>query len=156
MKKVETVVNNKEPKRTSKWLIVLIVIFATLLTLLPIVGVIYVFFECENSVYNEFEETELGEIYLKKDIKIYDVESFYSEEENSYYVKGYLENTSKNDLEFICIEYFVYDNNGVLLGTAYASIDNLESNTKWKFKAIYSDIDSNEISKFELSKVEFY
>lgn len=114
------------------------------------------FFEFENSVYTEFEENKNGDIVLKKDIKIYDFDGFYDEEEKSYYVQGYLENNSKNDIEFVYIEYFVYDKNDVLLGTAYGSVDNLKANNKWKFKAIYSDIDSNEVSRFELSKVEFY
>ena len=86
----------------------------------------------------------------------YQPRSFYNEEENSYYIQGYFENKSKNDIEFIYIEYLVYDENDVLLGTAYCSIDTLKANTKWKFKAVYSDFDSNEASKFELSKVEFY
>ena len=156
MKKEDSVVYNEKPKRTNKWVMVLIVVVATLFTVLPFGLVIYSFFAFENSVYTEFEEKENGDISIKKDIKVYDVEGFYNEEEKSYYVQGYLENKSKSDLEFINIEYSVYDKEDTLLGTAYASIDSLKANTKWKFKAIYSDIDSSEISRFELSEVEFY
>ena len=154
-KNKESVVN-REPKRTSKWLIVLIVVVASIFTILPIVGMIYAIFEFDNSVYTEFKKNETGETVIKKDILIYDSEGFYNEEEKSYYIQGYFENKSKNDIEFIYIEYLVYDENDVLLGTAYCSIDTLKADTKWKFKAVYSDFDSDEASKFELSKVEFY
>lgn len=156
MKKEESVVVNKEPKRTSKWLIAVIVVIATLFTILPIIGMVYIAFEFDDYIYTEFEQDKLGRIFIKEDIMINNVEGFYNDEEKAYYVQGYLENNSENDLEFIYIEYYVYDENDVLLGTATASVDTLKANTKWKFKAIYSDIDGSEINKFELSKVEFY
>lgn len=152
----EVIVNNVKPKRTSKWLVVLIVVVASIFTILPIVGMIYAFFEFDNSVYTEFKENESGQIVVKKDIVIYDSKGFYNEEEKAYYVQGYLENNSKNDIEYLYIEYLVYDKEGTLLGNAYGNVDILKAGTKWKFKAIYSDFDSNEASKFELSKVEFY
>lgn len=42
--KKENVVYTEKPKRTSKWLVVLIVIVASLFTILPIVGMVYAFF----------------------------------------------------------------------------------------------------------------
>ena len=152
----DIIVNNVKPKRTSKWLVVLIIVVASIFTILPIVGMVYAIFEFDNSVYTEFKENESGEIVVKKDILIYDSEGFYNEEEKAYYVQGYLENNSKNDIEYLNIEYLVYDKEGTLLGNAYGNVDILKAGTKWKFKAVYSDFDSDEASKFELSKVEFY
>ena len=62
---------------------------------------VYAFFQFENYVYTEFKYNESGETVIKKDISIYDSEGFYNEEENSYYIQGYFENKSKNDIEFI-------------------------------------------------------
>lgn len=156
MEKEKNVVDKIEAKRTSKWLVVLIIVIATIFTVLPIVGMVYAIFVFEDNIYTEFKQEDSGIISVNKDIKISNVEGFYNEEDDSYYVQGYLDNSSKNNLEFLYIEYLVYDKNDVLLGTAYCSVDNLKSNTKWKYKAIYSDIDSSEISRFELSRVEFY
>lgn len=156
MKKEESVVYNEKPKRTNKVLVAIIIIVASIFTILPIVGMVYAFLEFDNYVYTDFEETGNGEIVVKKDVSISDVNGLYNEEDETYYIQGYLENTSDDDITSIYIEYLVYDSNDVLLGTAFCGVDNLGSNTKWKFKAIYSDIDSNEVSRFELSQVEIY
>jgi len=146
----------KEPKRTSKLVIALIVIFTTVLTILPIVAFICFIFFFDEGVYTEFKENKYGEIIVEDDVKIYNVDSYYDNVSGNYYVQGYLENLDDEEIEYISIEYSVFDRNNDLLGTAYASIDYLDANTKWKFKAIYSDIDSNEVYRYELSEVEIY
>ena len=150
------VVVSREPKRTSKWVIAIIVIFTTIFTILPIAGIAFMFFYFDDMVYTEFKETSNGEIIVEDELKIYGVESFYDEVNNSYYIQGYLENISDEELEYISLEYDVYDKDDVLLGTAYGSLDFLKVDAKWKFKAIYADIDSSEVTKFELSSVEVY
>ena len=150
------VVVSREPKRTSKWVIVLIVVFTMIFTILPIVGIAFMFFNFDNGIYTEFKETSTGEIFVEDELKIYGIESFYDEASNSYYIQGYLENISDEEHKFISLEYDVYDKDGILLGTAYGSLDFLKVDAKWKFKAIYTDIDSNEVTRFELSSIEVY
>lgn len=146
----------KEPKRTSKWLIAIIVVFATIFTILPFAGVAFMFFYFDDGIYTEFKEKSNGDIIVEDELRIYDVESFYDEISNNYYIQGYLENISGEELEYISLEYYVYDKDDVLLGTAYGSLDYLKIDAKWKFKANYMDVDSNEATKFELSSVEVY
>lgn len=146
----------KEPKRTNKLVVVLIVIFTVVLTFLPIIGIMYLVFFSDSVFNTEFKENNYGEIIVDDDAKISNVDGYYDNVSNNYYVQGYLENLDDDKIEFVSIEYLVYDKNNVLLGTAYASIDNISANTKWKFKAIYDGIDSNEVVKYELSSVELY
>lgn len=143
----------KEPKKTSKWLIVLIVIIVILVYALPIIG--FVLTLNENYMFTEFKVKD-NITYVKDNVKIYDTTGFYNEDNKSYYVQGYLENISDVNYDVVSVEYLVYDKDNSLLGTAYASIDNLKKDGKWKFKAIYEDIDSSEVAKFELSTVELY
>lgn len=156
MKNDGSIIYDETPKKKKKGLIILIVLVATIFTVLPLIFMVYAIFNFENSVYTEFEESESGEVLLKKDTKIYEVEGFYNESDKTYYIQGYLENLTKEEIGYVTIEYLVYDDEDALLGTAYASIDSLKGNSRWKFKAIYFDIDSNEVSRFELSKVEMY
>lgn len=154
--KKEEVVNQKEVKGTNKWVVLLILVFTTIFTVLPIVAMICFIFLFDEGIYTEFKENKYGEIMVKDDARIYGVESYYDEASNNYYIQGYLENLDDEEIEYISIEYSVYDRNNVLLGTAYAGVDYLGANSKWKFKAIYSDIDSNEVVRYELSSVELY
>ena len=146
----------KEPKRTNKLVIALIIIFTTVLTFLPIVFIVALILFDDKVFNTEFKENNYGEIIVDDDARIYHVEGYYDNATGNYYIQGYLENLDNDKLEYVSIEYLVYDKDNVLLGTAYASIDNLSANTKWKFKAIYGDIDSSEVYKYELSSVDLY
>ena len=143
----------KEPKKTSKWLIVLIIILVILSYGLTIFG--FVVTLNENYMFTEFKVKD-NITYVEDKVKIYDVTGFYNEDSKTYYIQGYLENISDVRYDVVSVEYLVYDKDNTLLGTAYASIDGLKKDGKWKFKAIYEDIDSSEVVKFELSKVELY
>lgn len=158
MKKGENLLNQRDPKRTSKWLVVVIVVFSTILTILPIVAMVFMFmfFDFDEGIYDQFEENKYGEIVVDDDVRIYGVESYYDEVYNNYYIQGYLENLDDEGIEYVSVEYSLYDKNDVLLGSAYSEIDYLKANGKWKFKVIYSDVDSQEVVTYELSEVEFY
>lgn len=155
MKKDNSVVYDGKPKTTSKWLIVLIIVLAVIFTVLPIAGVIYAIVE-DSSIVTEFERNDNDEVLLKKNIVISNETGIYNEDDGTYYIQGYLQNNSEDNLNYARIEYFVYDKNNNLLGTADCTITNLKQNIKWKYKATYYSIDSSEISKFELSRVELY
>ena len=73
----------KEPKRTSKWLIVLIVIIVILVYALPIFG--FVVTLNENYMFTEFKVKD-NITYVKDKVKIYNVTGFYNEDNKSYYV----------------------------------------------------------------------
>lgn len=143
----------KQPKGTSKWVIVLIIIVVILFYALPIVG--FVLTLNENYMFTEFKVKD-NITYVKDKAKIYDTTGFYNEDNECYYVQGYLENISDVSYDVVSVEYLVYDKDDTLLGSVYASIDGLKTDGKWKFKAIYDDIDSDEVSRFELSQVELY
>ena len=156
MKKQDNLVVQKEPKRTSKWVIALIVIFSVICTILPIIAVVFLLIFFDESVYTEFEENNYGEILVDDDARIYGVESYYDLDNDSYCIQGYFENLDDEEIDYVYIEYLLYDKNDVLLGSATAYVDNLKANGKWKFKATYYDIDSREVAKYELSSVEIY
>lgn len=143
----------KEPKWTSRWVVVLIVIIVILVYALPILG--FVLTLNENYMFTEFKVKD-NITYVKDSAKIYDTTGFYNEDNKSYYVQGYLENISDVSYDVASVEYLVYDKDDALLGTVYASIDGLKKDGKWKFKTIYDDIDSSEVVRFELSMVELY
>lgn len=156
MKKEEKLVSQREPKRTSKWVIALIVVFSTICTILPFIAMIFLFIFFDEGIYTEFEETKYGEILVDDDARIYGVESYYDEKSNTYYVQGYFENLDDEEIEYVYIDYLLYDKNDALLGSATASVDYIKANGKWKFKAAYYDVDSSEVAKYELSSVELY
>ena len=146
MKKDNSVVYDGKPKTTSKWLIVLIIVLAVMF---------YAIVE-DSSIVTEFERNDNDEVLLKKNIVISNETGIYNEDDGTYYIQGYLQNNSEDNLNYARIEYFVYDKNNNLLGTADCTITNLKQNIKWKYKATYYSIDSSEISRFELSRVELY
>lgn len=143
-------------KTTSKPVLIGLVIGIGLLYILFFVGMFYLMFKLDTSVHTEFEKNSYGEIIVDNNVKVYGTSGLYLDSVESYYVQGYLENNSNNDIEFVAVEYNVYDMNNTLLGTADAYIEVVNSNTKWKFKAIYSGIDASKVIRYELSKVEFY
>lgn len=144
-------------KTTRKPVLIGLVIGGTLLYILFFVGMFYLMFKLDTSVHTDFEKNQYGEIIVDNNVKIYGTSGLYLDSVESYYVQGYLENNNNyHDIEFVTVEYNVYDMSNTLLGTADAYIEVVNSNTKWKFKAIYSGIDASKVSRYELSKVEFY
>lgn len=84
-----------------------------------------------------------------------DVVGYYNNEEDKYYVEGYLHNNTDRVYLGIQITYTIYDIKGNVLGESYAYISKLESNKTWNFKSIYDEVDSKDALKFELSEVSF-
>ena len=84
-----------------------------------------------------------------------DVVGYYNNEEDKYYVEGYLHNNTDRVYLGIQITYTIYDIKGNVLGESYAYISKLENNKTWNFKSIYDEVDSKDALKFELSEVSF-
>lgn len=148
----------EEKKKDKKLILVVIIsIVYTLLTVFPTIFFIGALVFLDSS-YPSYEEKADGSVEInnndmtiKKDIK-----NYYDEETNAYYIEGYLVNNTDNKIDYITIEYNLYDISNNLLGSADASISNLDKNGTWKFKAIYFDKnDAKQVVKIKLSNVSY-
>lgn len=141
-------------KKTKKWQIILIVVLAMIIYLLPIVSIFVISYFEEKAktfeVKDNIVEIAKGKLMIEK------VESFYDEEDETYYITGYLKNKTENEYSFLDISYRLYDKEGNVLGEATAYLDNLSSKKTWKFKATYSEIDANEVDHFEFLGIDYY
>ena len=92
----------------------------------------------------------------KGNITIDNVTSYYNAEDSSFYIVGYAHNNSNKSFSGVTLTYRIYDQNGVILGDSTAYLDNFEKGKVWKFKIIYSDIDSKEVGNIEFINVDTY
>ena len=96
-------------------------------------------------------------VYIDKGkITIDNVSSYYNEEEELYYIIGYAHNNSDKSFSGVTLTYRIYDKNGVILGDSTTFLDNFEKGKVWKFKIIYSDIDSKDVGNVEFINVDTY
>lgn len=141
-------------KKTKKWQIILIVVLAMIIYVLPIAGIFVLsYFEEKTKTFevkDKIIEISKGKLIIEN------VDSFYDEEDKTYYVTGYLKNTTEKEYDFIDISYRLYDKDGNILGDAAAYLDNLGSKKTWKFKAIYTNIDAKEVEKVEFLEIDYY
>lgn len=70
----------------------------------------------------------------------------------SYYIEGYLKNTSNEKFDYIQITYTAYDKDGNTLGTCLDNNSGLEANGRWKFKAACID-DVENIKSYKLTEI---
>ena len=70
----------------------------------------------------------------------------------SAYITGTLTNNTDRDLDYIQVEYVLYDADGAQIGTALANTNNLKAGGAWKFEAAAFE-DGAEIASFELADV---
>lgn len=70
-----------------------------------------------------------------------------------YYIEGYIQNNTEKEYSYVQVEFNLYDEEGALIGTALDNINNLEANSKWKFKAV-SLLTSDETSKVASYKLK--
>lgn len=140
-------------KKTSKVAMVLLIILAILIMYgIPIALGIWGVFS-ENV---EFEEKNNKIIVNNKDIVISDIISYYDEENNIYYVEGFLKNNDEDVCNYLYITFNVYDANGNVLGEASANINSLASKDTWKFKARYEENDAKYATNYKFTSIEFY
>jgi len=73
---------------------------------------------------------------------------------SGYYVKitGELTNNTDKDVNYIQVEYVLYDASGAQVGTAYATTTNLKAGGMWRYEAV-STKEPSEIASFELADV---
>lgn len=147
MNKEENVLEVK-PKKTSKWIIVLIVI-GCLYYLVPL-GLFFVAmvtdnFKTEYKVLNDGTvEIDKNKLTILKDIR-----GYYNEEKRAYYIEGKIKNNTDKDYNGINIDYYLYNERGEVLGEASTYLQKLGANKTWNFKVIYDEVDAREVFKFE-------
>lgn len=72
-----------------------------------------------------------------------------------YYVEGYVQNNTDKEYTYVSIEFNLYDADGAIVGTASDYIDNLEANSKWKFKAssLTTSEETASIASYKLKEI---
>ena len=141
-------------KKKKNTLIVILVIIGILIYISPIIMVVAGIFldtvETKYEINNNIVSIDKGKITVDN------VSSYYNEEDNSYYIIGYAHNNSNKNYSNLSLKYRMYDKNGVILGDSLAYLDEFKTNKVWKFKIIYSDIDSKDVDKIEFIGVDIY
>lgn len=145
----------KENKKTSKWMMVLLIIIASIFTFAPfIIFGLALFFESNT----KYEINDNGTISINKNSLTIssDIKGYYDEKNDVYYIEGYLKNNKNKEFGYADITYIVYDKDNNILGEATASISKIQKNGTWKFKAIYSENDAAEVKDFKISDIQIY
>ncbi len=151
MKKEEefqTQIIDTKPKKTSKWIIALIVI-GCLYYIVPL-GLFFVAMITDNFKvdYKIMEdgtvEIDKNKLTIQKDVK-----GYYNEEKNAYYIEGKVKNNTKKDYDGINIDYYLYNEEGEVLGSAGTYFQKLGPGKTWSFKIIYEDVDASKVYSFE-------
>lgn len=144
-----------EKKKDKK--IILVIIIAVIWTLLPAIfftGMIFLADEFDYSNYIEEADGSIniedGDLIIKEGVK-----NYYDSVRDIFYVEGYLVNNTDEDLEYILVEYTLYDINNNILGTAEAYLNKLEAKGTWKFKATYEENDAKQVIKVKISNIEY-
>lgn len=140
--------------KKKKWPIVLACILGFVMYIGPFFLVIISLFI--ESIPTKFEIKD-NNVYIDKgNIVIDNVTSYYSSDDNSYYVIGYAHNKSKKTYNNLALTYRLYDKDGIILGDSLGNVEELKEGKTWKFKIVYSDIDSNEVDSIEFIGVDIY
>ncbi len=140
---------NFEPKKkTSKWIIALVVL-GCLYYIVPIglftIALITDRFNVEYKVMDDGSiQIDKKKLTVQKDVK-----GYYNEEKKAYYIEGKLTNNTDKDYNGIDISYYLYNESGEVLGEAGTYIQRLGAKKTWNFKVIYDDVDAMNVTKFE-------
>lgn len=70
----------------------------------------------------------------------------------SYYIEGYINNTSDKAFSYVQVTYTTYDKEGNTLGTCLDNNSGLEANGRWKFKALCTS-DVKNIASYKLTEI---
>lgn len=91
------------------------------------------------------------------DLEAVITDGYYVKEDKSYYVEGILKNNTNKDYEYVDLTIYVYDSDNNILGEAVCSLQILQANGSWKFKAeYYEPRRASEVVSYKLINVEFY
>ena len=151
MSKKEVVENEVKPKKTSKWVIILIVI-GCLYYLVPL-GLFF-FAMVTDNFKTEYKILNDGTVEIDKNklTILKDVRGYYNEEKKAYYIEKKIKNNTNKDYNGINIDYYLYNDSGEVLGNASTYLQKLGANKTWNFKVIYDEVDARNVYKFEYNQ----
>ena len=145
----------KRIKKTSKGIIILIVVLTTIFMLGFIGLFIFSISEFDSGEYLKFDYSVSGDAVINNKVEITDVLQNISTTNGKYYISGYFHNISNRKYELATIEYSLYDRNGILLDRISANISDLDKQEKWKFYLEYSG-NPEDVYQYKLSKISYY
>lgn len=109
---------------------------------------------CTKDVVDEVDKAIDDTTKKKESLKLEEetINAYKDEYGISYYIEGYVKNTSNEEFSYVQIEFNSYDSEGATLGTCIDNNSGLEANGRWKFKAVcLSDVDN--ISTYKLKEI---
>lgn len=145
----------KKIKKTSKGIIILIIVLTTIFMLGFIGLFIFSISEFDAGEYTTFDPSIAGDVVINNKVEITGVTQNINSTNGKYYISGYLQNMGKNAYDIVTVEYSLYDRDGVLLDRVSANISNLEKQEKWKFYLEYNG-NTADVYQYKLSKVSYY
>ena len=117
----------------------------------------FIMFDLFNLYDFKYDIDKDGNIVIEKNKFLInkEVNSFYDDDTNSFYVNGIFKNNSEKTYYNISLTYTIYDLDGNVLGNAYANLDRINPGETWKFKATYFDVDSTDAVSYKLIDVSY-
>ena len=65
-------------------------------------------------------------------------------------ITGVAENVAGKTLSYVQVDVKFYDEDGVLIGNSLDNANDLEAGEKWKFEAVYFDLDSYDVDSYKI------
>lgn len=163
MAKKAEVSENLESKKISPIKIVLLIIAAYVcINVLAFVGIFGFAYIVDGNSKLDYEEKDNNIIVKNKDIKVVKEKEAYSEKDECYVINlkidsnekvksGFFKSTGSLDFTFT-----LYDDEGYVIGEAYAYANDLKNNKKFKIKASYCEDNAEKVTKSKLSELALY
>ncbi len=138
--------NMQKKKKLSKGVTVLVVSVSVILAFLflVIIGII---------AYLAITDNNEGFSDVTDNFEIIDLRKhYYDNVEKEYVIEGIITNTTNKTFDDVEIEYYLYNENGVVLSTARSFIDDIGPKERLRFKAI-SDENINKVYSYDLIRI---
>ena len=140
----------KEKKKFPVWLIIVLVILG--------IGIIVAAMgsDTDTEENNNFssETSNNGNSTSKKEkLSLEEGHYGYSDDYGfAYYIEGYINNNTNKDYSYVQVSFTAYDAEGNTIGSCYDNNGGLQTNGRWKFKAMCSG-EAEEITRYELDEI---
>ena len=107
----------------------------------------------QQKVYTDFNYLPNGSILIdNKATIIYDEGKYHGDD--YYGVLGVIRNTSNKKMEYLKVEYTLYDENGKKIDTLYDMTEKLNKNDEWQFIIEYDG--NKKVSSYKLTMISFF
>lgn len=96
------------------------------------------------------DETQTSEQQSAEQTEPYTISDEQLDTSNGFavYINGTLTNNTENEVNYIQVEYNLYDADGAQVGTALANTNNLKAGGTWKFEAV-GTASPDEVASYE-------